>query len=55
MPRILEVAIREAIAKRGVSVVVIPGDVALLPASDAPTAKPASLGLAVHPMQLVYF
>jgi pyruvate dehydrogenase (quinone) len=43
MPRILEVAIREAIAKRGVSVVVIPGDVALLPASDAPTAKAASL------------
>ena len=43
MPRILEVAIREAIAKRGVAVVVIPGDVALLPASDAPTAKAASL------------
>lgn len=43
MPRILEVAIREAIAKRGVSVVVIPGDVALLPTSDAPTAKAASL------------
>jgi pyruvate dehydrogenase (quinone) len=43
MPRILEVAIREAIAKRGVSVVVIPGDVALLPSSDAPTAKAASL------------
>jgi pyruvate dehydrogenase (quinone) len=40
MPRILEVAIREAVSKRGVSVVVIPGDVALLPASDAPTAKP---------------
>jgi pyruvate dehydrogenase (quinone) len=43
MPRILEVAIREAISKRGVSVVVIPGDVALLPASDAPTAKAANL------------
>jgi pyruvate dehydrogenase (quinone) len=43
MPRILEVAIREAVAKRGVSVVVIPGDVALLPASDSPTAKAASL------------
>jgi pyruvate dehydrogenase (quinone) len=43
MPRILEVAIREAMAKRGVSVVVIPGDVALLPAADAPTAKAASL------------
>ena len=43
MPRTLELAIREARAKRGVSVVVIPGDVALLPASDAPTAKTASL------------
>src|SRR5580658_2160971 len=43
MPRTLEVAIREAVSKRGVSVVVIPGDVALLPASDAPTAKAASL------------
>ena len=29
MPRVLEVAIREAIGKRGVSVVVLPGDVAL--------------------------
>src|SRR5580658_506300 len=43
MPRILEVAIREAVSKRGVSVVVIPGNVALVPASDAPTAKAASL------------
>src|SRR5580704_5965038 len=43
MPRILEVAIREAVSKRGVSVVVIPGDVALLPATDAPVAKAASL------------
>src|SRR6202795_444878 len=43
MPRILEVAIREAVAKGGVSVGVIPGEVALLPASDAPTAKAASL------------
>jgi len=43
MPRTLEVAIREAVSKRGVSVVVIPGDVALLPASDAPTAKTPSL------------
>jgi pyruvate dehydrogenase (quinone) len=48
MPRILEVAIREARAKRGVSVVVIPGDVALLPACDAPTAKAANL-LSVAP------
>src|SRR6266481_5670350 len=29
MPRVLEVAIREAVGKRGVSVVVLPGDVAL--------------------------
>ncbi len=35
MPRALEVAIREAVGKRGVSVVVIPGDVALQPASNA--------------------
>src|ERR1700680_959394 len=39
MPRVLEVAIREAIGKRGVSVVVIPGDVALQPAADAPPPK----------------
>src|SRR5437879_3222551 len=32
MPRVLEVAIREAVGKRGVSVVVLPGDVALRPA-----------------------
>jgi pyruvate dehydrogenase (quinone) len=31
MPRVLEIAIRQAIAKRGVSVIVIPGDVALQP------------------------
>src|SRR3984957_5860232 len=49
MPRTVEVAIREAVSKRGVSVVVIPGDVALLPASDAPTAKAASL-LPVAPL-----
>ena len=35
MPRILEVAIREALDKRGVSVVVIPGDVAPRPAAPA--------------------
>ena len=39
MPRVLEVAIREAISKRGVSVVVIPGDVALQPAREAPPLK----------------
>jgi pyruvate dehydrogenase (quinone) len=35
MPRVLEIAIREAIGKRGVSVIVIPGDVALQPAVNA--------------------
>jgi pyruvate dehydrogenase (quinone) len=39
MPRTLEVAIREAVGKRGVSVVVMPGDVALQAASDAAPAK----------------
>src|SRR6267378_1778273 len=43
MPRSLEIAIREAVGKRGVAVVVIPGDVALQPAIDAPA--PASLDL----------
>jgi pyruvate dehydrogenase (quinone) len=39
MPRVLEVAIREAVGRRGVSVVVIPGDVALQEATDAPAPK----------------
>jgi pyruvate dehydrogenase (quinone) len=43
MPRALEIAIREAVGRRGVSVVVMPGDVALQPASDAPPAKAAGL------------
>jgi pyruvate dehydrogenase (quinone) len=43
MPRVLEVAIREAVGKRGVSVVVIPGDVALQPASNAPPPKAEGL------------
>jgi pyruvate dehydrogenase (quinone) len=43
MPRVLEVAIRQALSKRGVSVVVIPGDVALQPA--APAAPPKLAGL----------
>jgi pyruvate dehydrogenase (quinone) len=43
MPRTLEIAIREAVGRRGVSVVVIPGDVSLQKASDAPLPKPASL------------
>jgi pyruvate dehydrogenase (quinone) len=43
MPRALEIAIREAVAKRGVSVLVLPGDIALQPASDAPMPKVAGL------------
>src|SRR5208337_781880 len=43
MPRTLEIAIREAVAKRGVSVLVMPGDVALQPASDASPTKIAGL------------
>jgi pyruvate dehydrogenase (quinone) len=43
MPRTVEIAIREAVGKCGVSVVVIPGDVALQPVADA--APPASLSL----------
>src|SRR5271169_3963334 len=49
MPRTLEVAIRQAVGNRGVSVVVLPGDVALQPASDAsvPKAEGLLLGQAV--------
>lgn len=43
MPRTLEVAIRAAVGKRGVSVVVMPGDVALQPASAAPPPRIAGL------------
>src|SRR5258707_3163796 len=43
MPRVLEVAIRQAVGNRGVSVVVIPGDIALQPAIDAPPPKVAGL------------
>jgi pyruvate dehydrogenase (quinone) len=43
MPRVLEVAIREAVGRRGVSVVVIPGDVALREAADAPPPKVGGL------------
>jgi pyruvate dehydrogenase (quinone) len=43
MPRTLEIAIRRAVGMRGVSVVVMPGDVALQPASAAPATKPAGL------------
>src|SRR3954465_9620934 len=43
MPRTVETAVREAVAKRGVSVVVIPGDVALQPAEPAPSSKREAL------------
>jgi pyruvate dehydrogenase (quinone) len=43
MPRKLEIAIREAVANRGVSVVVLPGDVALLPAFEVPLPELSSL------------
>ncbi|MGC2202147.1 MAG: thiamine pyrophosphate-binding protein [Stellaceae bacterium] len=43
MPRVLEVAIREAVGRRGVSVVVIPGDVALQTAAAAAPLKVAGL------------
>ncbi len=43
MPRVLEIAIRRAVAERGVAVVVIPGDVALLPAASSQTPKPLGL------------
>ncbi len=40
LPHVLETAIRAAISKRGVAVVVIPGDVSLLP---APERKPSAI------------
>ena len=43
MPRALEVAMREAVGKRGASVLVIPGDVALQPAAVAPSPKRVNL------------
>jgi len=43
MPRTLEVAIREAYSKRGVSVVVIPGDVAFRRAEESVAAQVAGL------------
>src|SRR5271166_3614216 len=39
MPRALEVAIREAVGRRGASVLVMPGDVALQPAIAGPASK----------------
>ena len=43
MPRVLEMAIRHALAHDAVAVVVIPGDVALQPAAKAPAPKPGGL------------
>src|SRR6516225_10168200 len=43
MPRMLEVAIREAVGRRGVSVIVIPGDVALQAAAAAPAPRAEGL------------
>jgi pyruvate dehydrogenase (quinone) len=43
MPRALEIAIRNAVANRGVSVLVIPGDIALLPAATTARSKPQGL------------
>src|SRR5262245_10939159 len=43
MPRTLEMAIHAAVAERGVAVVVIPGDVALQSAVDAPVPKASGL------------
>ena len=43
MPRALDVAIREAVGKRGVSVLVLPGDVALDEAAHAPPTKVGGL------------
>jgi pyruvate dehydrogenase (quinone) len=43
MPRTVEVAIREAVGRRGVSVVVIPGDVALRTAVNSESLKVSSL------------
>jgi pyruvate dehydrogenase (quinone) len=47
MPRALEIAVRRAIMERCVSVIVIPGDIALKPALDSP--PPQLLGLAPAP------
>jgi pyruvate dehydrogenase (quinone) len=50
MPRTLEVAIRQAVGKRGVSVVVMSGDIALKPAIEAPRPSAKSL---VPPVPIV--
>src|ERR1700759_5387673 len=49
MPRILETAIQTAIAKRGVSVIVLPGDVALKDAVQGPRIRFQNPGSTVCP------
>lgn len=59
LPRVLETAIRTAIGKRGVAVIVLPGDVALQPAPAdasirwAPTASPSVMPAAADMDRLV--
>lgn len=59
LPRVLETAIRTAVGKRGVAVIVLPGDVALQPAPAdaairwAPTASPSVLPAAADMDRLV--
>jgi len=43
MPRVIEIAIRRAVAERCVCVIVIPGDVALKDAPDVPASKPLGM------------
>src|SRR5580765_8524636 len=45
MPRAMEIAVRRAIGERCVSVIVIPGDVALKPAATTAASPPAGLVL----------
>src|SRR5271154_475531 len=49
MPRIVEIAIREAVGKRGVSVIVLPGDVALQDAQPGPAVSSLDL-IPPHPV-----
>jgi pyruvate dehydrogenase (quinone) len=51
MPGVLETAIRVAVSRRGVSVIVVPGDVALLKMPDDPAPSPALLPApaVIHP------
>jgi pyruvate dehydrogenase (quinone) len=57
MPRAVEIGIREAVGKRGVSVIVIPGDVALQPAeptagADSPSLLPPQPTIVPNPNEL---